>query len=107
MNIINYLLKHGKRRPTGAGDVLTHVKVHKGVGSLDVAIGVDSDGTESALSCGGVINFLGSFHVRNKLDSTILVEVQTTASDGAFGADGAGHPRFSGNIVIQKDANED
>ena len=86
----------------GAGDVLTCVKVHKVVVSLAVTGGSDSDGTESALSCNSFIAFLGGLYVRTKLDLTILVEVQTAASDDAFGADGAGHPIFSGDRIIPK-----
>ena len=102
MNTINDVLRHGKRRPTGSGDVLIRVMVHKGVGSLAVTGGADTDGTESALSCDGVITFLSGFHIITKLDLTMLVEVQTAASDDAFGADGAGHPIFSGDRIIPK-----
>ena len=35
------------------------------------------------------------------------MEVQTAASDDDFGADGAGHPIFSGDGVIPKDGNEE
>ena len=59
MNTINYVSRHGKRRPRGAEDVLTHVKVHKCVDSLDFVTGADSNGTESVLSYDGVIAFLG------------------------------------------------
>ena len=107
MNKINDMLRYGKWRPTGAGDVLTHVKVHKGVCSLAVTGGSDSNGTKTVLSYDGVITFLGGLHVRTKLDSTMLVEVQTGASDYAFGDDRSGHPIFSGDRVISKDGNED
>ena len=101
------MLIHGKRRPTGAGDLLTRVKVHKGVGSLAVASGGNSDGTEDALGCDGVISFLSGLYVRTKLDLIMLVEFKTVASDYAFGADGAVHPIFSGDGVIPKDVDED
>ena len=107
MNKTNDMLRHGKRRPMGAGDVLTCVKVHKVVVSLAVIGGSDSDGTESVLSCNSFIAFLGGLYVRTKLDLTILVEVQTAASDDSFGADGAGQPIFSGDGVIPKDVNGD
>ena len=91
----------------GAGNVLTIVNVHKSVVSLAVYSGADSDGTEGALSCDGVIEFLGGLYVRTRLDLTMLVEFQTAASDDAFGADGEGHPIFSCNRVIPKDGDED
>ena len=104
MNTINDMLGHGKRRQTGAGDVLTRVKVHKGVGSLDVSGGDDNDSTNSTLSCDGVIAFLGGLHVRTELDSTMFVEVQNAARDDAFGDDGVGHPIFRGDRVIKNTA---
>ena len=67
------MLIHGKRRPTGAGDLLTRVKVHKGVVSTAVSGVVDSDGTKGALSCDDVIALLGGLYVRYKLDLTVLV----------------------------------
>ena len=100
-------MRHGKQSPTGAGDLLTHVKVNKGVGSIDLTGGANSDGTKSALSCDGVISFLGGLHVRTKLDSTMLVEFQTASSDDAFGADGTGRLIFSGDGIITKYGNED
>ena len=91
----------------GVVDVLTSVNVHKSVVSLAVVSGADSDDTEVALSCGGVIAFLGGFYVRTKIYFTMLVEFQTAASDDAFGANGAGHPICSCNRVIPKDSDED
>ena len=71
------MLRHVKRFPTGVGYVLTRVKVHKGVGSLDVASKDDSDDTKGVLGFNGVIAFLGGFYVRYKLFLTMLAEVQT------------------------------
>ena len=70
--------------------------------SLAITGGADTDSTESALSCDGVITFLGGFHVTTKPDLTMLGEVQTAAIDDAFGDDGAGHSIFSGDRIIIK-----
>ena len=86
----------------GAVDVLTSVNVHKSVGYLAVSSGDDSNVTEGALSCNGVMAFLGGFYVRTKLYLTMLVEFQNAASDDAFGSDRAGHPIFICNRVILK-----
>ena len=91
----------------GAGDGLTRVKVHKGLGSLAVGGGADSDGTECALICDGVIAFLKGLYVKTRLDLTTLVEVQTTASNDDFGDYGAGHPIFVNDLVIPKDGDKD
>ena len=91
----------------GAGNVLTIVNVHKSVVSLAVVSGADSDDTEVALSCGGVIAFLGGFYVRTKIYFTMLVEFQTAASDDALGDDGEGHPIFSCGRVIPKGGYEE
>ena len=73
------------------------------MGYLAVSGGADSKVNNSDLSCYGVMDFLGSLHVRTKVDSTVLVEVQTVASYDAFSDDGAEHPIFSSNRVIPKD----
>ena len=91
----------------GAGDLLTSVNVHKIVVFMAVASGFDSDGTEGAISCDGVIVFLGGLYVRTKIDLIMLVEFRTTVSDDAFRADGSGHPIFSCDRVIPKDGDED
>ena len=57
----------------GEVDVLTSVNVHKSVGFLAFVSGADSDGTEGALSCNGVISFFYGLYVRTKLDLTMLV----------------------------------
>ena len=67
VNTINHVLRNGNQRPKGEGDVLTCVKVNKGVGSLAVFGGSDSDGTEGAIGCNGVIAFLGGLYARDKL----------------------------------------
>ena len=89
-----------------AGDVLTSVNVHKIVGYLAVSSGADSDVTEGALSCNGVIAFPGGLYVRTKLDLKMLVVFQTASSDDAFGSDGEGHPIFIRDRVIPKDDDE-
>ena len=83
------------------------VKVRKGVVSLAVSGGADIDGNEGALGCYGVIAFLDGLYVRDKLDLTMLVEVQNRASDDAFGSDRARRPIFGSDGVIPKDGNED
>ena len=107
INTINYVLRHGKRRPTDVGDVLTRFKVHKSVGSLDFSLGADSDVNEGTLSCDGIIALLSGLYVRTKLDLTMLVEVQSAACDYAFGADGVEHPIFSGDGLIPKYGDEE
>ena len=85
---------------------MTRVKVHKVVGSLAVASGTDSDVTKAVLGCNVVIDFFIGLYIITKLYLIMLVEVQTTASDDAFWADGAGHPIFSGYGFIQKYADK-
>ena len=75
--------------------------------SLDVAGGADSDGNKDAIIWDGIIAFLDGLYVRDKLDLTVLVKFQTTASDDAFGADRARLPIFSSDGVIPKDGNKD
>ena len=77
------------------------------MGYLAVSSGADSDVTEGALSCNGVIALLDGLYIRTELDLKMLVKVKTAASDDAFGADGEGHPIFSCNRVIPKDGNEE
>ena len=100
-NLIDYVFRHRNQCPMGVVDVLTHVKVHKVVGSLAVDCGDDSDDTEDELSCSCVIAFLSTLFVRTKLDLTMLVEVETTASDDVFGLMEQDTPYLAATEVLQ------